>query len=151
MSWTPSLNASRREGDVLCVVCFLFLLLLSPLPYSPCMPSLTPDLFYHFIVYVPETHGDAIRNALAEAGAGKIGNYDACSFTLKGTGRFRPLKGSDPAIGQEGTLEEVEEERIEVMLSVKDASHLKKFVEAVRAVHPYEEPVIQILPTVDYH
>jgi hypothetical protein len=113
--------------------------------------SLTPDLFYHMIVYVPATHGRKVRDALAEAGAGKIGNYEACSFTLTGTGRFKPLKESDPSIGKEGTLEEVEEERIEVMLSVKDAKHLKKFVDAVKEVHPYEEPVIQILQTVDYH
>ena len=63
-------------------------------------------------VGVPETHAEIIRGALGKAGAGKVGNYDFCSFSVKGVGRFRPLKGADPAIGQIGKLEEVAEEQI---------------------------------------
>ena len=63
-------------------------------------------------VGVTETHAEIIRGALGKAGAGKVGNYDFCSFSVKGVGRFRPLKGADPAIGQIGKLEEVAEEQI---------------------------------------
>jgi hypothetical protein len=102
---------------------------------------------HHVIVYVPVPHADAVRKALAESGAGKIGNYDSCSFSVRGTGRFRPLKGSDPAIGVHGKLEEVEEERIEVIIP-KDID-LKRVIDAVRSVHPYEAPAIQIWTTID--
>jgi hypothetical protein len=103
---------------------------------------------FHLIIYVPVTHAEAVRQALATSGAGKIGNYDSCSFSVTGIGRFRPLKGARPAIGSEGKLETVEEERIEVVIS-KDAD-LKAILKAVKAVHPYEEPAIHVLPMVDY-
>ena len=103
---------------------------------------------YHLVVYVPLADADVVRKALADAGAGKIGNYDSCSFSMKGTGRFCPLRGSNPAIGEQGTIEEVPEERIEVVVT---EDQLKKVIEAVRKVHPYEEPAIHVLPMVDYH
>lgn len=109
-----------------------------------CYHAKTMDFaHYHLVVYVPLAQADAIRKALAESGAGHIGNYDSCSFSVRGTGRFRPLKGSNPTIGSEGMLEEVEEERIEVLVP---HAQLKKVVAAVRKVHPYEEPAIHILP-----
>lgn len=98
---------------------------------------------YHLIVYVPLSHADAIRTALAENGAGAIGNYDSCSFSARGTGRFRPLKGAHPAIGTVGKIEEAHEERIEVVVQ---EDRLKKVIEAVCTVHPYEEPAIHALP-----
>lgn len=94
-------------------------------------------------VYVPTSHGDVVRKALAESGAGHIGNYDCCSFTVKGGGRFRAGKGSRPFIGEIGKIEEVEEEKIETICPRKN---LKKVLEAVKAVHPYEEPAIDIYP-----
>ena len=57
---------------------------------------------YHVIILAPVDSADAVRKALADAGAGHIGNYDSCSFSSKVTGRFRPLEGSDPAIGSQG-------------------------------------------------
>ena len=62
-------------------------------------------------------------------------------------GRFRPLKGSKPFLGGEGVIEEVEEEKIEVVVREVD---LKKVVAAVKKVHPYEEPAIHVLPMVDH-
>ncbi len=94
-------------------------------------------------VYAPETHGDAIRKAFAEAGAGHIGNYDACSFTTKGTGRFRGLEGTKPFFGEAGKNEEVQEEKIEVICPMEI---LEKVLKAVKAVHPYEEPAIDVYP-----
>ena len=65
------------------------------------------------VVTVPESHADVVREAMAKAGAGDIGNYSFCSFSSKGIGRFKPKKGAHPAIGKVGELELVEEERIE--------------------------------------
>lgn len=93
------------------------------------------------VVGVPETHGDVVRKVLANAGAGKIGNYSHCSFTVKGIGRFLPLETAKPAIGELGKLEEVVEERIETVCLKKE---LEKVIAAVRQVHPYEEPVIDV-------
>lgn len=104
---------------------------------------------YHLIVYVPVPDARRVRKALAGAGAGKLGNYDGCSFSSRGIGRFRPLKGANPAIGTVGTPEEVEEERIEVMVDVPSEVELKKVIQAVREAHPYEEPAIHVLPIVE--
>jgi len=78
---------------------------------------------------------------LASAGAGKLGNYDRCSFSIRGVGRFRPLDGSNPSIGTIGKDEVVEEERIETVVS---EDLLKQVLEAVRTNHPYEEPATEI-------
>lgn len=101
---------------------------------------------YHLVIYVPLTHADAVRKAIADAGAGTLGNYDRCSFSVRGTGRFRPLKGANPHLGSEGAIEEVEEERIEVVVEEK---YLKEVVKAARKEHPYEEPAIHVLAMQD--
>ena len=99
--------------------------------------------FVKIVVYVPVDYADAVRQALAEAGAGHIGNYDYCSFSVKGTGRFRPGKGSHPFIGKAGVVEAVEEERIETICP-GEAVH--EVIEAVRRVHPYEEMAFDVYP-----
>jgi len=99
--------------------------------------------FVKIAVFVPASHADAVRKALAEAGSGHIGQYDFCSFTSNGTGRFCPLKGSKPFFGVEGKIEEVEEERIEVICP---REILQKVLAAVRVAHPYEEPAIDVYP-----
>lgn len=99
--------------------------------------------FVKIVVYVPVTHADKMRAVLAKAGAGKIGNYDACSFSVKGIGRFRPLKKAKPFLGTVGKIESVEEERIETICL---KTLYKKVVTAVRKAHPYEEPAIDVLP-----
>lgn len=94
-------------------------------------------------VYVPVTHADEIRRVLVKSGAGKMGNYDSCSFSVRGVGRFRGLTGSSPSIGEAGKLEEVEEERIETICT---RENLDAVLEAVREVHPYEQPAIDVYP-----
>ncbi|MFI5335087.1 MAG: hypothetical protein ACHQT8_08050 [Chlamydiales bacterium] len=96
------------------------------------------------VVIVPETHADQMRKALGEAGAGKIGNYSHCSFSSKGIGRFKPEQGARPFIGKEGVLESVGEERIETVCSL---DQLEKVISAIRKAHPYEEPSIDVFPT----
>jgi hypothetical protein len=108
------------------------------------MESLT---IIKLVVFVPKTHAEAIRTVLAEAGAGKMGDYEACSFSVKGTGRFRPLKGSNPTIGTVGQLEEVDEERIETVCYEHD---IETVLTAVRAAHPYEEPAIDVYPLLNH-
>jgi len=95
------------------------------------------------VVFVPVTHADSVRKALADSGAGHIGNYDSCSFSSRGTGRFRGLEGTKPFIGNPGKIETVEEERIEVICP---SSKLENVLAAVKKVHPYEEPAIDVYP-----
>lgn len=96
---------------------------------------------YKIVVFVPETHADKLRNAMANAGAGRIGNYTHCSFTVKGIGRFKPEQGANPTIGEIGKIEEVTEDRIEV---VCEESTLREVLHAIRSAHPYEEPATDI-------
>lgn len=93
------------------------------------------------VVTVPVGNANRIRQAMGEAGAGRVGNYTFCSFSVRGTGRFLPGNGATPAIGQVGTLEEVEEERIEVNC---DDALVADVIAAIRRAHPYEEPAIDI-------
>lgn len=102
---------------------------------------------HHLIVYVPLSHAQTVRDALATSGAGKIGHYDSCSFSSRGIGRFRPLKGAHPHIGSVGNIEEVEEERIEVV--IPDNVDVHAVIDAIKKVHPYETPAIHILPMID--
>ncbi|MBI2415625.1 MAG: hypothetical protein HYV33_03125 [Candidatus Kerfeldbacteria bacterium] len=93
------------------------------------------------VVFVPTTHADQVRQAMGEAGAGQIGNYTFCSFSVTGTGRFKPNTKATPAIGEVDTINEVAEERIEVACSREQVTTI---VAAIRRVHPYEEVVIDI-------
>lgn len=95
------------------------------------------------VVFVPETHSDVVREAMGKAGAGKIGNYSFCSFSSKGTGRFKPEKGSNPHIGEVGKFEEVVEEKIE---TVCPREKLDQVITAIKNVHPYDEVALDVYP-----
>ncbi len=96
------------------------------------------------VVFVPETHAEAVRNAAADAGAGQIGEYSSCSFETRGTGRFRPGIAADPHIGETGgPVESVEEVRLEVEVLRWD---LNRVLASVRLVHPYEEVAYDVFP-----
>jgi len=86
--------------------------------------------------FVPESYLDQLRDAICDAGAGTIGNYDQCTFQVKGTGTYRPLEGSDPFIGEQGRRSEEEEIRIEVIYPQHAES---KIIAAMKEAHPYEE------------
>lgn len=98
------------------------------------------------VVFTPLSHADAIRQTLGEAGAGKIGDYDFCSFSSRGVGRFRGNKKTNPAIGEAEEYEAVEEEKIEVIMS---REILKDVIEKVKVIHPYEEVPFYISPLED--
>lgn len=95
------------------------------------------------VITVPETHADAIRETMGCAGAGKVGDYSYCSYSVKGIGRFMPDKRATPYLGKEGILEEVIEERIETVCS---RVVLEQVLEEIKKAHPYEETVIDIYP-----
>lgn len=99
-------------------------------------------------VFVPVDHKEKVSEALFAAGAGKIGDYDSCGFSLDGTGTFRPLEGADPYIGQTGTLEQVNETRLETIVS-QDC--LSAVISAMLAAHPYEEVAYDIVPLENKH
>ena len=95
------------------------------------------------VIFAPLSHADIVRKAIGEAGAGKIGNYDFCSFSSRGNGRFRGNEKTNPAIGKAGNHEVVEEERIETIVP---REILKNVIEKVKSVHPYEEVAFDIYP-----
>lgn len=95
---------------------------------------------------VPIEDADKLRDAFGKAGAGVIGDYSYCSFSSRGTGRFKPNQQADPHIGEAGKLEAVEEEQIEV---VCDRSNAKQVISALKAAHPYEEVIVDITPLLD--
>jgi len=78
---------------------------------------------------------------MGEAGAGAIGDYNCCTFSIKGVGRYKPTDKAHPFIGEIGKFEEVNEERIESICLKKD---LDKVIKAIRTVHPYEQPAFDI-------
>ena len=96
-----------------------------------------------FVTFVPPENLDAVADALAAAGAGRIGEYARCSYRLEGYGTFQGSDATNPAIGQAGVFERVNETRIEM---VCPASRLPAVTAALRAAHPYEEPAFDIYP-----
>jgi dinuclear metal center YbgI/SA1388 family protein len=93
------------------------------------------------VTYIPESHLEKVREALFEAGAGVIGNYDQCGFTTSGTGSFRGSENTKPFIGKKGNIHFEKEIRFETVLF----SHLKeKVIKVLREVHPYEEVAYDI-------
>lgn len=98
--------------------------------------------YYKIKVAVPVEKADDIRRAINNAGGSRQGNYDFASFSYKVSGRFRPLKGAKPAIGEIGEIEKVDEEVIECLCH---ENKLEDVVLAIKKAHPYEEPAIDIL------
>src|SRR5437762_10161540 len=95
------------------------------------------------IVFVPPEALDAVRDALFEAGAGRIGDYERCSWYTEGTGTFLGGEGTNPALGERGREERVAELRLE---TVFPAERQAEVVAALRAAHPYEEPAFDVYP-----
>ena len=95
------------------------------------------------VTFVPYAQADAVREALFAAGCGNIGDYDSCSYNLKGEGTFRAKEGTHPFCGAIGELHREGEVRIETILPAFKKSAV---VRALLAVHPYEEPAFDIYP-----
>ncbi len=100
-----------------------------------------------WVVMVPTTDTARVRAALFDAGAGELGDYRECSWTVTGEGQFRPLAGANPAVGAVGDLEAVVEDRIEV---IAPRSARSRILAALRGAHPYEEPAFDVFETADF-
>jgi len=93
------------------------------------------------VVFVPVGYEDKVAMAMADAGAGWIGNYSHCTFRAKGTGTFMPREGTNPFIGERGSLERVEEYRLETIVP---AELTRQVVKAMLDAHPYEEAAYDV-------
>ena len=93
------------------------------------------------VVFVPREALDAVREALFETGAGRIGDYERCSWYTEGTGTFLGGKSTAPSVGQPGREERVAELRLE---TVYPADREAEIVAALRGAHPYEEPAFDL-------
>ena len=96
--------------------------------------------------FVPEEALDATRDAVFEAGAGRIGDYERCSWYAAGTGTFFGREAASPTLGKRGREERVAELRVE---TVVPAERLETVVAALRGAHPYEEPAYDVYPLLD--
>lgn len=101
---------------------------------------------YSIIVYIPEDHCENVKTAMFAAGAGKIGNYAACSWQVSGTGQFMPLEKSQPFLGEQGKVELVSEVRVEM---VCEKQYLRQAIHALRQSHPYETPAFHVIECLD--
>ena len=96
---------------------------------------------YALIFYVPQTHAEQVKKALFAKGAGRYNNYDSCCWQVPGQGQFRPLKGSAPFLGKQGTIEHVTEYKVEMIC---DDAVVGDVLEELIKVHPYQEPAYAV-------
>ena len=96
-------------------------------------------------IYIPVTHLDMLREVLRSAGAGASEKYDSALSYSPVKGCWRPLPGAKPYRGKAGVLCEADEYKVEVSCPLEK---LKQTIKAIRAIHPYEEPVINVIPLI---
>jgi hypothetical protein len=99
------------------------------------------DLNRKLVVFVPREALDAVRDALFEAGAGRIGEYERCSWYTVGTGTYLGGKGTNPAHGEAGREQRVSELRLETVFPAEGQDDV---IAALRRAHPYEEPAFDV-------
>jgi dinuclear metal center YbgI/SA1388 family protein len=106
------------------------------------------DTLRKLVTFCPPSHANQVRDAIFHAGAGLIGNYDCCSYSIEGEGSFRALAGSNPFVGEQGKLHTENELRIETVFP----SFLEnEIIKALKQSHPYEEVAYDIYPLVNKH
>ncbi|MEO5851276.1 MAG: Nif3-like dinuclear metal center hexameric protein [Nocardioides sp.] len=138
---TAHTNADQAEQGVSeALALALGLVDLTPIRPAPARP------LDKLVVYVPRAHADVVRQAVTEAGAGRLGDYDSATFSSDGEGRFRPLAGADPAAGEAGALSVVDEVRIETVVPRERRTAVLR---AALAAHPYEEPAWDLVELSD--
>lgn len=96
---------------------------------------------YKLCFFVPEDHAEPVKQAIFEAGGGRIGDYDCCAWQTRGDGQFRALDGADPFLGKVGEIERVSELKVELVCR-DELVHA--VIDAMRAAHPYEEPAYDV-------
>jgi hypothetical protein len=108
-----------------------------------CILSPKTGLLLKLAVYCPVDHAGKVRQALFDAGAGHIGNYDCCSYNISGEGTFRASDQADPYVGEKNKLHVEKETRVEVIFP---RYHERRILTALHAVHPYEEVAYDLYP-----
>lgn len=96
--------------------------------------------YYKVEFYVPATHLEEVKNAVFDAGGGRLSNYDNCCWQSEGVGQFRPCPGSRPFIGAQGAVEHVSEFKVEFICG---DNFVKQVIAALKKAHPYETPAYQ--------
>ncbi|MAT50421.1 MAG: NGG1p interacting factor NIF3 [Porticoccaceae bacterium] len=96
---------------------------------------------YKLCFFVPESHLEVVKEAVFDAGAGRIGDYDRCCWQTLGQGQFRPMEGSNPFLGKQGWVEQVPEYKVEM---VCEDYLIEAAIEAMVDAHPYEEPAYDV-------
>ncbi len=91
---------------------------------------------YQIYFYVPKEDANRVKEAMFKAGAGKIGDYEHCSWECEGVGQFKPKDGANPHIGEVNKLEFVKELKVEMVCQKR---YLKDVIDALKKSHPYEE------------
>ena len=114
-------------------------------PGRPIKPVLLGAMD-HWGVHVPRSAAADLKRALFAAGAGEIGNYRECAFSVEGTGEFTPVEGANPTDGAVGTHFTGDEIRVEFVARARDR---RRIVEKLRAHHPYEEPAFDVVQMED--
>lgn len=100
----------------------------------------------YIVTTVTQEHIEAILDAIAAVGGGVIGNYTHCAFTNSGLGRFKALDNANPLFGEKGMINQFDEWRIETFC---ERGVAKAVVQAIKSAHPYDQPVIYIIPLLD--
>jgi hypothetical protein len=98
-------------------------------------------------IFIPGDYLEPLAEALSQAGAGRIGNYDRCMSIINVTGTWRPLENANPFLGEIGKMCSGSELKVEVNCAWEQ---IPAALVAIRAVHPYEEPVINVVPLLNY-
>jgi len=101
---------------------------------------------YQLVFYVPATHVEPVKHAVFAAGAGSLGAYDQCCWQVLGQGQFRPLASSQPFIGKQNLMSNIEECRVEMVVADEC---IQEVITALKAAHPYEMPAYHVLKLVD--
>ncbi|MFV1873039.1 MAG: NGG1p interacting factor NIF3 [Oleiphilus sp.] len=97
---------------------------------------------YKFSFFVPLAFSDKVKQAVFDAGAGRLGDYAECSWETLGTGQFKPLENSQPFIGKQKHLERVQELKVEM---VCEEECIRTVIDAFKQAHPYEEPAYEVI------
>ncbi|MFW5432509.1 MAG: hypothetical protein ACKE5Q_06955, partial [Methylophilaceae bacterium] len=95
--------------------------------------------------YVPEKHCENVKQAMFDAGAGVLENYQECSWQTLGQGQFRPMEGSQPFLGEKDKLETIDEYKVEMLC---DADCIEPVIQALKSSHPYEVPAYFVIELV---
>ena len=137
-------NTHEGINDLLCArIGLLDVGSLRPAPGAHDRTAAAPPRSFKVVVFTPEPEREAVSSAAFQAGAGRIGAYEECSFAIPGEGTFFGTETANPSIGKRGQRETVRELRLEF---VCPALKLTAVLAAVRASHSYEEPAIDVYP-----